>query len=82
MIIRLEQFLGQWVNLIDLPVDDYDLTGIRQVVSSLSENLRHNGPTELTNSEADFTVLVNPLHGPIQLRIMEPDPVTHTYADL
>ncbi len=51
MIIRLEQFLGQWVNLIDLPVDDYNLTGIRQVVSSLSENLRRNEPTELTNAD-------------------------------
>jgi len=49
MIIRLEQYIGQWINLIDIPVDDYDLPEIREVITTLSTQLRSRKTTEITN---------------------------------
>ena len=81
MIIRMEQFIGQWITLIDIPVDDYDLPEIREVVTTLSAQLRKNKTVEITNPETEFTILVNSQHGPIHFRVMEPDPCTNCYAD-
>jgi hypothetical protein len=82
MIIRLEQFIGQWINLIDIPVDDYGLPEIREMIGVISAQIRKNKTTEITNPEAEFTVLVNQRHGPIHFRIMEPDPLTNCYMDI
>ena len=82
MMIQLEQFIGQWITLIEIPVDDYDLPEIREVITTLSAQLRKNQTVEITNPEAEFTVLVNPQHGPIHFRVMEPDPCTNGYADV
>jgi len=82
VIIRVEQFLGQWINLIDIPVDDYGMPEIQEVINTLSAHIRKNKTTEITNPEAGFTVLVNHRHGPIHFRIMEPDLATGCYADI
>jgi hypothetical protein len=81
MMIRLEQFIGQWITLIEIPVDDYDLPEIREVVTTLSAQLRKNQTVEITNPEAEFTILVNSQHGPIRFQVLEFESMTNDYAD-